>query len=88
MQRDIVMLKTIMTRDNVNLIFYSFQVQIFRMYLSLALSPRRTLNGRLCVWACGRCGEAAAAPPHVAAAARAAAAQALRAYCAQLGKET
>lgn len=56
------------------------------MYLSLALSPRRTLNGRLCVWACGRCGEAAAAPPHVAAAARAAAAQALRAYCAQLGE--
>lgn len=63
------------------------QVQIFRMYLSLALSPRRTLNGRLCVWACGRCGEAAAAPPHVAAAARAAAAQALRAYCAQLDEE-
>ncbi|XP_022822877.1 brefeldin A-inhibited guanine nucleotide-exchange protein 3 [Spodoptera litura] len=63
------------------------QVQIFRMYLSLALSPRRTLNGRLCVWACGRCGEAAAAPAHVAAAARAAAAQALRAYCAQLDEE-
>ncbi|CAB3234229.1 unnamed protein product [Arctia plantaginis] len=63
------------------------QVQIFRMYLSLALSPRRTLNGRLCVWACGRCGEAAAGPPHVAAAARAAAAQALRAYCAQLDEE-
>lgn len=56
------------------------------MYLSMALSPRRTLNGRLCVWACGRCGEAAAAAPHVAAAARAAAAQMLRAYCAQLGK--
>lgn len=55
------------------------------MYLSLALSPRRTLNGRLCVWACGRCGEAAAHAPPVAAAARAAAAQALRAYCAQLG---
>lgn len=63
------------------------QVQIFRMYLSLALSPRRTLNGRLCVWACGRCGEAAASPPHVAAAARAAAAQALRAYCTQLDEE-
>ncbi|XP_053610535.1 brefeldin A-inhibited guanine nucleotide-exchange protein 3 isoform X2 [Plodia interpunctella] len=63
------------------------QVQIFRMYLSLALSPRRTLNGRLCVWACGRCGEAAGAAPHVAAAARAAAAQALRAYCAQLDEE-
>ncbi|CAH2043984.1 unnamed protein product, partial [Iphiclides podalirius] len=63
------------------------QVQIFRMYLSLALSPRRTLNGRLCVWACGRCGEAAGAAPQVAAAARAAAAQALRAYCAQLDEE-
>ncbi|XP_063365455.1 brefeldin A-inhibited guanine nucleotide-exchange protein 3 isoform X1 [Cydia amplana] len=63
------------------------QVQIFRMYLSLALSPRRTLNGRLCVWACGRCAEAAGAAPHVAAAARAAAAQALRAYCAQLDEE-
>ncbi|CAG9788822.1 unnamed protein product [Diatraea saccharalis] len=63
------------------------QVQIFRMYLSLALSPRRTLNGRLCVWACGRCGEAAAATAPVAAAARAAAAQALRAYCAQLDEE-
>ncbi|KAG6451415.1 hypothetical protein O3G_MSEX007130 [Manduca sexta] len=63
------------------------QVQIFRMYLSLALSPRRTLNGRLCVWACGRCAEAAAAAHHVAAAARAAAAQALRAYCAQLDEE-
>ncbi|RVE45506.1 hypothetical protein evm_009845 [Chilo suppressalis] len=63
------------------------QVQIFRMYLSLALSPRRTLNGRLCVWACGRCGEAAAAAAPVAAAARAAAAQALRAYCAQLDEE-
>ncbi|XP_047992815.1 brefeldin A-inhibited guanine nucleotide-exchange protein 3 isoform X2 [Leguminivora glycinivorella] len=57
------------------------------MYLSLALSPRRTLNGRLCVWACGRCAEAAGAAPHVAAAARAAAAQALRAYCAQLDEE-
>lgn len=64
---------------------HNFQVQIFRMYLSLALSPRRTLNGRLAVWACGRCAEAAAAPPHVAAAARAAAAQTLRAYCTQLG---
>ncbi|XP_045537177.1 brefeldin A-inhibited guanine nucleotide-exchange protein 3 isoform X2 [Papilio machaon] len=63
------------------------QVQIFRMYLSLALSPRRTLNGRLCVWACGRCGEAAGAAPQVAAAARAAAAQALRAYCMQLDEE-
>ncbi|CAG4960165.1 unnamed protein product [Parnassius apollo] len=63
------------------------QVQIFRMYLSMALSPRRTLNGRLCVWACGRCGEAAGAAPQVAAAARAAAAQALRAYCAQLDEE-
>ncbi|CAG9564560.1 unnamed protein product [Danaus chrysippus] len=63
------------------------QVQIFRMYLSMALSPRRTLNGRLCVWACGRCGEAAGASPHVAAAARAAAAQMLRAYCAQLDEE-
>ncbi|XP_052743496.1 brefeldin A-inhibited guanine nucleotide-exchange protein 3 [Bicyclus anynana] len=63
------------------------QVQIFRMYLSMALSPRRTLNGRLCVWACGRCGEAAGAAPHVAAAARAAAAQMLRAYCAQLDEE-
>ncbi|KAM3965804.1 LOW QUALITY PROTEIN: brefeldin A-inhibited guanine nucleotide-exchange protein 3 [Aphomia sociella] len=63
------------------------QVQIFRMYLSLALSPRRTLNGRLCVWACGRCGEAAGGAPHVAAAARAAAAQMLRAYCAQLDEE-
>ncbi|XP_026321687.1 brefeldin A-inhibited guanine nucleotide-exchange protein 3 isoform X2 [Hyposmocoma kahamanoa] len=63
------------------------QVQIFRMYLSLALSPRRTLNGRLCVWTCGRCSEAAGAAPHVAAAARAAAAQALRAYCAQLDEE-
>ncbi|XP_059048707.1 brefeldin A-inhibited guanine nucleotide-exchange protein 3 [Achroia grisella] len=63
------------------------QVQIFRMYLSLALSPRRTLNGRLCVWACGRCGEAAGGPAHVAAAARAAAAQMLRAYCAQLDEE-
>ncbi|XP_045500642.1 brefeldin A-inhibited guanine nucleotide-exchange protein 3 isoform X1 [Colias croceus] len=63
------------------------QVQIFRMYLSLALSPRRTLNGRLCVWACGRCGEAAGGAPHVAAAARAAAAQVLRAYCAQLDEE-
>ncbi|XP_050677037.1 brefeldin A-inhibited guanine nucleotide-exchange protein 3 [Leptidea sinapis] len=63
------------------------QVQIFRIYLSLALSPRRTLNGRLCVWACGRCGEAANSAPHVAAAARAAAAQMLRAYCAQLDDE-
>ncbi|KAJ2945744.1 hypothetical protein O0L34_g587 [Tuta absoluta] len=63
------------------------QVQIFRLYLSLALSPRRTLNGRLCVWACGRCGEAAGAAPHVAAAARAAAAQMLRAYTAQLDEE-
>ncbi|XP_034834519.1 brefeldin A-inhibited guanine nucleotide-exchange protein 3 [Maniola hyperantus] len=63
------------------------QVQIFRMYLSMALSPRRTLNGRLCVWACGRCGEVAGAAPHVAAAARAAAAQMLRAYCAQLDEE-
>ncbi|XP_072944914.1 brefeldin A-inhibited guanine nucleotide-exchange protein 3 [Epargyreus clarus] len=67
--------------------FPDTQVQIFRMYLSLALSPRRTLNGRLCVWACGRCAEAAGAAPHVAAAARAAAAQALRAYCAQLDEE-
>ncbi|GBP90557.1 Brefeldin A-inhibited guanine nucleotide-exchange protein 3 [Eumeta japonica] len=63
------------------------QVQIFRMYLSLALSPRRTLNGRLAVWACGRCAEAAAAPAPVAAAARAAAAQTLRAYTAQLDEE-
>ncbi|CAK1555734.1 unnamed protein product [Leptosia nina] len=63
------------------------QVQIFRMYLSMALSPRRTLNGRLSVWACGRCAEAAGAAPHVAAAARAAAAQVLRAYCAQLDEE-
>ncbi|XP_045513105.1 brefeldin A-inhibited guanine nucleotide-exchange protein 3 isoform X1 [Pieris brassicae] len=63
------------------------QVQIFRMYLSLALSPRRTLNGRLSVWACGRCAEAASSAPHVAAAARAAAAQVLRAYCAQLDEE-
>ncbi|KAJ0174537.1 hypothetical protein K1T71_009645 [Dendrolimus kikuchii] len=63
------------------------QVQIFRMYLSLALSPRRTLNGRLCVWACGRCAEAAGAAPQVAAAARAAAAQVLRSYCAQLDEE-
>ncbi|XP_049875804.1 brefeldin A-inhibited guanine nucleotide-exchange protein 3 [Pectinophora gossypiella] len=64
------------------------QVQVFRLYLSLALSPRRTLNGRLCVWACGRCGEAAAAAPAPAhAAARAAAAQLLRAYCAQLDEE-
>ncbi|XP_041981779.1 brefeldin A-inhibited guanine nucleotide-exchange protein 3 [Aricia agestis] len=63
------------------------QVQIFRLYLSMALSPRRTLNGRLCVWACGRCGEAASCAPPVAAAARAAAAQILRAYCAQLDEE-
>ncbi|KAI8439609.1 hypothetical protein MSG28_013335 [Choristoneura fumiferana] len=47
----------------VQLALQGFHVQIFRMYLSLALSPRRTLNGRLCVWACGRCAEAAAAAP-------------------------
>ncbi|XP_048478641.1 brefeldin A-inhibited guanine nucleotide-exchange protein 3 [Plutella xylostella] len=63
------------------------QVQIFRMYLSMALSPRRTLNGRLCVWVCGRCAEAAASAAPVAAAARAAAAITCRAYCAQLDEE-
>lgn len=52
--------------------------------LALGLRNGVALNGRLVLWVASRCAEAACAPP-VSAAARAAAAMTIRAFCLSLG---